>query len=119
HPHRAPANLERALGEHREVVRLAEEIGLVRGERVDEVLPFRVRAILELREVVGEAGDSERAQALGEAAVDHLALAVAQRNAGAPVDELACALEVLPPVCELALGTGFEDFVRATHRLAL
>src|SRR5574340_1092108 len=64
------------------MVRLAEKGGQVGGERVDEGLPFRRVAPLQLRQVVAESPHASGAQAPGKPAVDHFLLAGGQGNPG-------------------------------------
>lgn len=65
-----------------EVVRLAEEIGQIGGERIDEGFEFALVAA-HPRQVVGEALEPQRAQAARQANVDHVALGLRERDAGA------------------------------------
>jgi hypothetical protein len=76
-------------------MRLAEERGQVGGERVDEQLPLLpVLALFEPVEVSGELGHLQLAQTSREPAVHHLALLLAQGDAGAAMDERADSGEV-------------------------
>ncbi len=76
-----------------EVVRLAEELGVIGGDRVDEALdlPFALREVFP---IFLERVQPERAQAARQAAVDQVALAVGERNAGVLVGELRQAAKV-------------------------
>src|SRR6202012_6036246 len=62
---------------------------------------------LELVEIPDEAGNAGRAQAPRQAAVDHLLLAVRQRDAGALVDHGPHAFEILAGEIELLDGVHF------------
>ncbi len=78
-----------------EVVRLAEEVGLVRRHRVDEAAsaprPTRRRQPLV---IVRERAEAELAQAPRQARLDEVALARGQRDPGVGVDQLAEAREL-------------------------
>lgn len=97
---RAPYRERRALGlgvlgQDREMMLLAEERGQVGGERIGEGLPLVGQVtVLQRVQVIAERSDVDDAQPPRQAAVDHLALAVGQRNADAAIDQAADAGEI-------------------------
>ena len=89
------------------VVRFAEEARDVGGQRRQHLLAF-VEAFAAGHQgaVVLEAGQAERAQALGQPRIDQRRLAVGQADARLGVEELRNLLEVLGRKGELAIDQG-------------
>ena len=83
------------IGENREVMRLAKKRGEIGGEGVGECLPFRLIPALQMIEVIGKVLDAGSAQAPRQTAIHQLLLVLAQRDAGALMDQLADALKIL------------------------
>jgi len=91
-----PLSFFHVLGQQREMMRLAEERRQVGRQRIRERFPLIAHAAsFQVVQVADERGDAGRAQAPGQTAVDHLLLAVGQRDAGPLVNHGADPLEVL------------------------
>jgi len=74
---------------------LAEERGEVGGQRVGKGLPLVGQvAFFQCIEVIAERAEVDHTQAAGQPAIDHFTLAVGQRDADAPVDQVADAAEI-------------------------
>ena len=74
----------------------AIEIGLVDGEGVDELLDFAVGVAAQVGEVGREGRDAPSgAHAIGDPALDVVALGLGEHHAGAPVEEIADRAEFL------------------------
>ena len=85
----ARPQLRRVLGEEVEVPRLAEEVGVVGGDRVEQRRHRLAGSVgLHVGEVGGEAGEAAAAHPLLQPRRHQLALAAVQRDAAALVDQL-------------------------------
>ena len=81
---------------------LAEECRQVGRDGIAELLQLRVPALLQLQQVLGEAADSQSAQAPNQTAVDQLALGFAQGYAVVAPDQLHDLLKILVGKSEFA-----------------
>ena len=80
---------------------LAKECGEVGGQGIDELLPF-LFMFIQVGEIGRELRQSQGPYTTGQAAVEHLFLAIGQLYAGLLIEQATCLLEIGPGVVELA-----------------